>query len=126
MFKTQMIGLSALLSIDAVLFSLGALAHAGVPIPLVVGTWKEPVVVGAMIVEGAGATLLIITLISTSVGWWNGPGLIRITLWYCFIGVLWGMAMLALGRVPAARTVTNDFLHIGMLLMTTVALVITK
>jgi hypothetical protein len=115
-----------LLSIDALLFSLGALAHAGVSIPLGFGTWKEPVVVGAMLVEGIGAALLIISLIALGIRLERAGPLLKIALWYCFVGVLWGMAMLAVGRVPEARTITNDFLHIGMLLMTTVALVSTK
>jgi hypothetical protein len=33
------------------------------------------------------------------------------------------MARLAIGSIPEAHTMTNDFLHIGMTLVTTVALV---
>jgi hypothetical protein len=44
-------------------------------------------------------------------------------LWYCFAGVLWGMGRLAVGSIPEAHTMTNDFLHIGMALFTTLALV---
>jgi hypothetical protein len=33
------------------------------------------------------------------------------------------MARLAMGSIPEARTVTNDFLHIAMTLVTTLALV---
>ena len=47
--------------------------------------------------------------------WW--------VLWYCFAGVLWGMARLAMGSIPAAHTMTNDFLHIAMTFVTTAALV---
>lgn len=40
-----------------------------------------------------------------------------------FAGVLWGMFRLAPGSIPAAHTVSNDLLHIGMTLVTTLALV---
>jgi len=33
--------------------------------------------------------------------------------------LLWGMSRLALGSIPAAHTVSNDFLHIAMTLVTT-------
>jgi hypothetical protein len=33
------------------------------------------------------------------------------------------MGRLALGAIPAAHTVSNDFLHIAMILVTTLALV---
>jgi hypothetical protein len=33
------------------------------------------------------------------------------------------MARLAMGAIPEARTITNDFLHIAMTLVTTLALV---
>jgi hypothetical protein len=49
------------------------------------------------------------------IGWW--------VLWYCFAGVLWGMGRLAVGSIPEARTMTNDFLHMGMIILTTLALV---
>jgi hypothetical protein len=112
-----------LLVIDFVLFASGAVAHMGVPIPLGFGTWNEPLLVPAAIVEGVGALALGPTLISLVVeatgwrrlAWW--------ALWYCFAGVLWGMGRLAIGAIPAARTVSNDFLHIAMTLVTTLALV---
>jgi hypothetical protein len=50
-------------------------------------------------------------------------GLASWALWYCFGGVLWGMGRLALGSMPAAHTASNDFLHIAMTLVTTLALV---
>ncbi|HET7081382.1 MAG TPA: hypothetical protein VFM49_28465 [Chloroflexia bacterium] len=113
----------ALLTIDLLLFAGGALAHSGVAIPLGFGTWVEPVIVPAAIVEGAGAVGLAATLLgiasrnawAASLAWW--------VLWYCFAGVLWGMARLAMSSIPAARTVTNDFLHIAMTLVTTITLV---
>jgi hypothetical protein len=43
--------------------------------------------------------------------------------WYYFSGVLWGMFRLAVGSIPAAHTMINDFLHITMTLVTTLALV---
>jgi hypothetical protein len=115
--------LFSLLVIDCVLFASGAVAHMGIPIPLGFGTWNEPLLVPAAIVEGVGALALGATLASLVVGatwsrrlaWW--------ALWYCFAGVLWGMSRLALGSIPAAHTVSNDFLHIAMTLVTTLALV---
>jgi hypothetical protein len=44
-------------------------------------------------------------------------------LWYCFAGVLSGMGRLALGSMLVARTITDDFVHIAMTLVTTLALV---
>jgi hypothetical protein len=115
--------LLALLGADLLLFAGGAIAHAGVPIPLVFGTWVEPFLVPAAIIECLGAVGLAAALASRLSGVaWAG----RLTwwvLWYCFAGVLWGMGRLAMGSVPEAHTITNDFLHIGMTLLTTVALV---
>ena len=115
--------LFSLFVVDFVLFASGAVAHMGVPIPLGFGTWNETYLVPAAIVEGVGALALAATLVSLVVGatwsrrlaWW--------ALWYCFAGVLWGMSRLAVGSIPAARTISNDFLHIAMTLVTTLALV---
>jgi hypothetical protein len=112
-----------LIIIDFILFASGAIAHLGIPIPLGVGTWNETFLVPAAIVEGMGALALGSTLASMWAGttwscrlaWW--------ALWYCFAGVLWGMARLAIGSIPAAHTMSNDFLHIAMTLVTTLALV---
>jgi hypothetical protein len=108
---------------DLLLFAGGATTHAGVPIPLGFGTWIEPRVLPAAVVEGVGALGLAGTLASLAaraawagrLAWW--------ALWYCFAGVLWGMGRLAMGAIPAARTMTNDFLHIAMTCVTTAALV---
>lgn len=115
--------LAILVSVNLLLFAGGATAHAGVGIPLGVGTWKEPLLVPAAIIEGAGAAGLLITLIAVAAranwayraAWW--------VLWYCFAGVLWGMGRLAVGSIPEAHTMSNDFLHLGMTLFTTVSLV---
>jgi hypothetical protein len=115
--------LAILVTIDLLLFAGGATAHAGVGIPLGFGTWVEPLLVPAAIIEGAGAAGLLVTLIAVTAGaswayraaWW--------VLWYCFAGVLWGMGRLAVGSIPEAHTMSNDFLHIGMTLFTTVSLV---
>ena len=115
--------LNVLLAVDLFLFAGGAVAHSGIPIPLGFGTWEEPLLVPAAIIEAVGAAGLLITLAAVAgratwayrMCWW--------VLWYCFAGVLWGMARLAMGSIPAAHTMTNDFLHIGMTLVTTVSLV---
>jgi hypothetical protein len=114
--------LNVLLAVDFLLFACGAVAHSGIPIPLGFGTWEEPLVVPAAIIEGIGAAGLLFALAAAGranwayrVCWW--------VLWYCLAGVLWGMARLAIGSIPEAHTMTNDFLHIGMTLVTTVALV---
>ena len=115
--------LIALLATDLLLFASGATAHAHIPIPLGFGTWVEPLVAPAAIIEGVGAAGLAASLASLAtpatwagrLAWW--------VLWYCFVGVLWGMGRLAMGSIPAARTMTNDFLHIAMTLVTTLALV---
>jgi hypothetical protein len=114
--------LNVLLAVDLLLFVGGAVAHSGIPIPLGFGTWEEPLLIPAAIIEGVGAAGLLFTLVAARransayrICWW--------VLWYCFAGVLWGMARLAVGSIPEAHTMTNDFLHIGMTLVTTVALV---
>jgi hypothetical protein len=112
-----------LLIVDLLLFAGGATAHAGVPVPLGFTTWVEPYLLPAALVEGAGAAGLLVTVVATFarvpwasvVAWW--------VLWYCLAAVLWGMWRLAVGSIPEARTMTNDFLHIGMTLVTTLALV---
>jgi len=115
--------LSLLLAADLLLFAGGAAAHAGVSIPLGFGTWNEPTVAPAAIIEGIGAAGLATALGARLT---RAPWADRVTwwvLWYCFAGVLWGMARLAMGSIPAARTESNDFLHIGMTLVSTLALV---
>ena len=115
--------LFSLVFIDFVLFASGAVAHLGIPIPLGSATWNETFLVPAAIVEGVGALATGATLVglgarviwSRRLAWW--------ALWYCFAGVLWGMARLAIGSIPAAHTLSNDFLHIAMTLVTTLALV---
>jgi hypothetical protein len=113
----------SLVVIDFLLFASGAVAHLGVPIPLGVGTWNETFLVPAAIVEGVGALLLGITLVSVVLRAKWSRRMTGWALWYCFAGVLWGMARLAIGSIPAARTESNDFLHIAMILVTTLALV---
>lgn len=115
--------LFSLLVIDFILFASGAVAHMGIPIPLGFGTWNETFLIPAAIVEGIGALTLGATLVSLGMvtrwswhlAWW--------ALWYCFAGVLWGMFRLAIGSIPEAHTMSNDFLHIAMTLVTTLALV---
>jgi hypothetical protein len=115
--------LVSLLAVDLVLFASGAVAHMGVPIALGFVTWNETFLVPAAIVEGVAALALGAALISLLVEEGRWRGLPWWALWYCFAGVLWGMSRLALGSIPAARTVSNDFLHIVMILVTTLALV---
>jgi hypothetical protein len=117
----------ALLAVDLLLFASGATAHLGVPIPLGVGTWTEPLVVPAAIIEGLCAAGLAITLLTTARRTSWARRLAWSVLWFCLLGVLWGMAQaplrLATGSIPQARTISNDFLHIAMTLVTTAALV---
>jgi len=115
--------LFSLLIIDFILFASGAIAHLGVPIPLGFGTWNETFLVPAAIVEGVGALALAVALISLWVGTASSRRVAWWALWYCFGGVLWGMFRLAVGSIPAAHTMSNDFLHIAMTLVTTLALV---
>jgi hypothetical protein len=115
--------LIVLLCLDLLLFSGGAIAHQHIPIPLGFTTWVEPLVLPASLIEGFGAVILLFALaarvrhapFARRLTWW--------ALWYCLAGVLWGMARLAMGSIPEAHTMTNDFLHIGMTVVTTVALV---
>jgi hypothetical protein len=115
--------LFSLLIIDFVLFASGAIAHLGIPIPLGFGTWNETLLVPAAIIEGAGALALAATLVNLGTGTLSSRRLAWWALWYCFAGVLWGMVRLAVGSIPAAHTMSNDFLHIAMTLVTTLALV---
>src|SRR5215216_1937753 len=105
--------LIVLLCIDLLLFAGGAIAHQHIAIPLGFTTWVEPLVLPASLVEGFGAVTLLIALaaIVRRATWAS-----RLTWWallYCFAGVLWGMARLAMGSIPEAGTATNDFLHIA-------------
>lgn len=77
----------------------------------------------AAIIEGVGALVLGTALVNLILGAKWSRSLVWWALWYCFAGVLWGMSRLALGTIPEAHTVSNDFLHIGMTLVTTLALV---
>ena len=115
--------LFALVVLDFLLFAGGALAHLGIPIPLGFATWNETFLIPAAIVEAVGTLALGATLISLVAGQAWVLRWCWLALWYCFAGVLWGMARLAIGSIPAARTVSNDFLHIAMTLVTTLALV---
>jgi hypothetical protein len=119
--------LVALLAVDLLLFAGGATAHSGVPIPLGIGTWTEPLVVPAAIIEGLCAAGIAITLVTIARRTSWARRLASWVLWFCFLGVLWGMAQaplrLAMGSIPGARTISNDFLHIAMTLVTTAALV---
>jgi hypothetical protein len=115
--------LFSLLVIDFVLFASGAIAHMGIPIPLGFGTWNETFLIPAAIIEGVGALALGATLVGVGRGARWSRTLAAWALWYCFAGVLWGMFRLAVGSIPAAHTVSNDFLHIAMTLVTTLALV---
>jgi hypothetical protein len=115
--------LAILVTVDLLLFAAGAVAHAGVGIPLGFGTWVEPLLVPAAIIEGVGAAGLLITLIAVAARATWAYRVAWLVLWYCFASVLWGMGRLAVGSIPEAHTMTNDFLHIGMTLVTTLALV---
>lgn len=100
--------LVALLAVDLLLFAGGVTAHSGIPIPLGFGTWVEPVIVPAAIIEGTAAAGLAAAL----TGWlrsapWAGR-LAWWILWYSFAGVLWGMGRLAMGSIPEAHTMSND------------------
>lgn len=113
----------SLIVIDFLLFASGAIAHLGIPIPLGFTTWNETYLVPAAVVEGVGALALGAALTSSGAGMAWSRRLAWWALWYCFAGVLWGMTRLAIGSIPAAHTMSNDFLHIAMTLVTTLALV---
>ncbi len=113
----------ALLVIDFLLFAGGAIAHLGIPIPLGFTTWYETYLVPAAVIEGVGALLLAAALASSGAGMASSRRVAWWALWYCFAGVLWGMTRLAIGSIPEAHTMSNDFLHIAMTLVTTLALV---
>lgn len=115
--------LNVLLVVNLLLFAGGAFAHSGIPIPLGPTTWREPSIVPAAIIEGLGAAGLLTVLIAVILRRTWAYRTSRWVLWYCFTGVLWGMVRLAMGSIPAAHTVSNDFLHIGMTLVTTLSLV---
>ena len=112
-----------LLVVDMLLFLGGMVTHSGLAIPLGVATWTEPNVFPAAVVEGLGAIGLAVTVAGIAAGIGAAHRLAWWVLWYCFAGVLWGMARLAMGSIPEARTMSNDFLHIAMTVMTTTGLV---
>lgn len=111
---------AGLVVVDLALFLGGAATHAGIAIPLGLATWREPVVVPAVIVEGLGALALGAALAAVSKRTARWRTLAFVSLWFCFAGVLWGVGQ---GLRPMAVTTTsNDLLHITMVLVTTLAL----
>src|SRR5262245_10719133 len=100
--------LFSLLIIDFVLFASGAVAHMGIPIPLGFGTWNEPFLIPAAIIEGVGALALGATLVSLGTGTSWSRRLTWGALWYCFAGVLWGVSRRDRAEGQAAHTVSND------------------
>src|SRR5687768_6225557 len=84
--------LISLLVVNFLLFASGALAHRGIPIPLGFGTWTEPVIVPASIVEGAGALVLGVALVSLLLGAAGSRNWVWGALWFCFAATLWGIA----------------------------------
>lgn len=112
-----------LLAVDLLLFAGGAITHSSVPIPFGVATWEEPLLVPAAVIEGIGAAGLAATLVARQTHRAFADRLAWRVLWYCFAGVMWSMTRLAMGSIPEARTETNDYLHISMTVVTTIALV---
>ena len=99
-----------LMLVNAALFMLGAMQHAGVAI----GPFREPQILPATIVEALCALALVWGALANT-RWAALTGnLAAIT------GVAIGMTALALARGP--RTASNDIYHVIMMLLAAAAL----
>lgn len=96
---------------NAALFVFGAVQHAGLPL----GTFHEPMIIPAAIVETVCALALAwgaaAVLRKSSAGW--GTALLGNCI--ALAGVLLGIVALAAGRGP--RTASNDLYHRIMLVL---------
>ncbi|HEX9616521.1 MAG TPA: hypothetical protein VGA03_03845 [Anaerolineales bacterium] len=107
--------------IEALTFLLAGLAHLGRPIPLGFAVISEPRIVPATVVESLCGLLLLFSAypILTGKRWsWT---IAVIAHGFSLVGVLLGIAALALGGGP--RTDLNDLYHRVMLVVLVGALI---
>lgn len=114
---------TALIVVDLLIWAAGALAHLDVRVPLGVAWWDEPRVIPAAIVETLAAAALAIALAARLAGRPNAERIASYAFWFAFVAVLFGMARLASGAIPEARTESNDYAHIAMTALSTIGLV---
>jgi hypothetical protein len=95
-------------------FTLGALTHAGVRVPLGVTTIDEPTIVPASVVEAIIAVLFAVAAFAEFTGRPYARAALRTALRVGIAGVLLGMFALALGR--GTRTELNDVFHVVALI----------
>jgi hypothetical protein len=107
-----------LMTANAILFLLGSILHAGYPI----GSFHEPRILPASIVEGLCAFLLAsgATTVFMGTAHWRLAALVA--NFVSMAGVLLGMAALAVRAGP--RTRSNDLGHVAMLLLIAICLVL--
>ena len=103
---------------NAAIFLFGALQHAGI----VIGSLREPVIVGATVVETLCALTLVwgaAAVLTGSPRAWRRALIANLVV---IAGVAFGMVALALGAGP--RTVSNDLYHKIMLTLAAASIVI--
>jgi hypothetical protein len=110
--------IAVLMLANAAVFMFGAMQHTGVPI----GTFHEPVIIPASIVETVSALSLLwggIAVLRGSQRAWSAALIGNIM---AIVGVAVGMISLAAGRGP--RTASNDLYHRIMLALAITSIVI--
>jgi hypothetical protein len=110
--------LTALMLGNVAIFVFGALQHAGVAI----GSFREPVIIPATIVELFCALALtwgVVSMLKGSLRAWRTVMLGNLI---AIAGVTVGMVALAVGAGP--RTASNDLYHRIMLALATLSLII--
>ena len=110
--------IAVLMLANAAVFMFGAMQHTGVPI----GTFHEPVIIPASIVETVSALSLLwggIAVLRGSQRAWSAALIGNIV---AIVGVAVGMISLAAGRGP--RTASNDLYHRIMLALAITSIVI--
>ena len=112
------IALVLLMASNAALFIFGALQHAG----LAIGSFHEPPILPAAIVESTCAAALVCGLVMVFRRTTIGPVAVLISNLIAIAGVLLGMWALSAGRGP--RTASNDLYHRIMLVLAGTSVVV--
>jgi len=110
--------LRILMMLNAALFFFGAIQHLGV----VIGSFHEPVIHPAAIVESTCGIALTVGVIALLRGTSSARRLSIIANFVAIAGVSLGMIALAAGRGP--RTASNDTYHHIMLTLAIASLII--
>jgi hypothetical protein len=98
--------------IEAVLFGLGAILHAGVELQIGGMPLAEPMILPAVVIEGVIALGLLLAVLLPGRGAVRAGRVLAAQV-LAVIGVLVGQVALAYGL--GSRTLSNDLMHVAML-----------